>query len=69
MVRNLRGDDKDPGGPRRQLDESLQVAEWSVPGHLKTFRQRMRERNPGAPSWWYGDEEASQSFMSSMGAG
>lgn len=69
MVRNLERDEGDPAGPRRRLDQVLDVARWTVPGGGKTFRQRLREQEPGAPDWWYGDEDASQTFLASMGAG
>jgi hypothetical protein len=69
MVRSLRHDENDPAGPRRRLDQTLEVARWSVPGGGTTFRQRLREREPNAPDWWLGDEDASQSFMESMGVG
>lgn len=69
MVRNLRGDERDPGAPRRQLDSVLRVSEWQVPGTGPTARQRIRSQSPGAPDWWYGDEDASQSFMTEMGVG
>lgn len=69
MVRNLRHDETDPAGPRRQLDQSLDVAHWTVPGGGITTRQRLRARHPGAPDWWYGDEDASQTFLTSMGVG
>lgn len=69
MVRNLRGDENDPGGPRRNLDRTLGVASWSVPGKGLTARQKLREEDPGAPDWWYGDEDASQAFLTEMGVG
>jgi hypothetical protein len=69
MVRNLGHDEDDPGAPRRRLDSTLDVAHWSVPGRGPTARQRLRRENPGAPDWWYGDEDASQSFLTEMGAG
>lgn len=69
MVRNLRADESDPAGPRRGLDRTLGVASWSVPGKGPTARQRMREEQPGAPDWWYGDEDASQAFLAEMGVG
>jgi len=49
---------------RRRFDEQLGVAGWTVPG------QKVREpaaREPGAPLWWVDEEEASASFMKSMG--
>lgn len=69
MVRNLAADENDPAGPRKRLDTVLDVRNWSVPGGGITVRQRILREAPGAPDWWYGDEDASQSFMMEMGAG
>jgi hypothetical protein len=49
---------------RAELDGALGVAGWPGPAH----RWRpSAPREPGAPSWWHGDEEASQSFLAAMG--
>jgi hypothetical protein len=39
------------------------VRDWDTPGGV---RQRV-DIVPGAPSWWTGDEDASQQFLMSMG--
>lgn len=48
---------------RGELDAALGVAAW--PGPLPPARVVPVE--PGAPAWWHGDEEASQSFLAAMG--
>lgn len=48
---------------RPQLDNALGVAGWPTPGGARY----VIKREPGAPSWWQGEEEASQSFLSSAG--
>jgi hypothetical protein len=40
----------------------MQVTKWQLPGG-----EYVPLRETGEPSWWYGDEDASQSFMRSMG--
>lgn len=48
--------------PRSELDQSLRVDEWWVPG-----RKRYDDTTePGAPIWWKGEEEATESFLRSM---
>ena len=49
---------------RRALDARLGVPAWGVAGVLRASEQ---ERDPSAPYWWSGAENASQSFLSSMG--
>jgi hypothetical protein len=49
---------------RRQFDGQLGVSAWATPS------QPMSEPEPrdvGAPWWWEGAEEASDSFLTSMG--
>lgn len=58
----LKHDDKQPERPRREFDHSLGVRNWTVPGG-----SRKRVVVEGAPSWWDGDEDASQQFLASMG--
>lgn len=48
---------------RPQLDNALGVTGWPTPGGARY----VIEREPGAPSWWLGEEEASQSFLASAG--
>lgn len=53
---------------RAELDDVLDVTAWQVPGTRTHTYVRAREDVPtGAPAWWHGDEEASQSFMREMG--
>lgn len=49
---------------RKLLDQELNVNEWRVPG---TTRTRRRKEIDTAPSWWRGDEDASQTFLHAMG--
>lgn len=50
---------------RARFDADLGVSAWALPG------QERREPEPvqdiGAPWWWAGAEDASQSFLASMG--
>lgn len=48
---------------RSELDESLRIGDWATPGRVVSYQRR----ESGAPSWWTNDEEASQSFLQSMG--
>lgn len=58
-------DGQSPDDARRRFDVQLGVdASWAVPG------RRMRAPQPreaGAPWWWRGAEDASQSFLHAMG--
>lgn len=59
--------DYDPDHPRRardELDRALDVGEWRMPGVPARREQTERSRTP---SWWHGDEEASQSFLRAVG--
>lgn len=47
----------------RQFDVRLSVAGWGMPGLEATEVTR----EEGAPWWWSGEEEASDSFLASMG--
>jgi hypothetical protein len=51
---------------RAELDAELGVHSWSIASgeHAQPAREPV---DPDAPSWWYGDEDASQSFMAAMG--
>jgi hypothetical protein len=46
------------------LDNQLGVSVWGLPGNID---HQVPEREEGAPDWWYGDEEASQSFLQAQG--
>lgn len=63
MTRRTEVDQRNPGRPRRLLDQQLRVSEWRVPGGA----YRQRRTVPNAPSWWRGDEDASQTFLHAMG--
>lgn len=49
---------------RRVLDSMLSVAGWAVPG---SGPKRVKARDPKAPWWWVDAEDASDSFLKSMG--
>lgn len=51
---------------KQKLDEDLSVVRWQVPGDGNRFAEV--EIEEGAPSWWAGDEEASQSNLAVMRA-
>lgn len=61
-IERLRRDEKQPERPRHDFDTALSVRDWNVPGGA-----RRRVVVEGAPSWWDGDEDASQQFLASMG--
>lgn len=48
---------------RLEFDNTLGVRNWSIPGQ----EAKRVPVEPGAPAWWAGDEEASQSFLTAMG--
>lgn len=50
---------------RARIDADLGVSAWAVPGRAR----RAMESTPddGAPWWWRGAEDASQSFLAAMG--
>jgi hypothetical protein len=49
---------------RNQLDAALEVASWPWAGQTPAQAQA---RPAGVPSWWHGEEEASQSFLAGLG--
>lgn len=53
-----------PDEARRSFDGMLGVSSW---GSLVTERREAPDRDPNAPWWWYGEEEASDTFLKSMG--
>ncbi len=60
------GEDDKPEDVRREFDNGLGVIRWQVPGGGNKYAEV--EVEEGAPSWWAGDEEASQSTMNAMRA-
>jgi hypothetical protein len=52
--------------PRDALDEPLAVKSWPLPGQ-RPAPVAAAPREPGAPPWWAGEEEASESFLKAMG--
>lgn len=64
MLQRLSYDERDPSRTRRQLDQQLKTNAWRVPG---TRRRRRVDVPDTAPSWWRGDEDASQTFLHAMG--
>jgi hypothetical protein len=58
-------DGADPEDVRKAFDNELSTAAWGTPG--KPMRVDIEERDPAAPSWWIDEEDASQSFLASMG--
>lgn len=55
--------DKDMRAP---LDDDLDVGAWTRPSRLQPVR-RGEPVASDAPSWWHGEEDASQMFLSAMG--
>ena len=67
MTQRLKADDDgDVTASRRELDGELGVARWQVPGQGNKYAEV--EIEEGAPSWWTGDEEASQASLAAMRA-
>lgn len=67
MIERLKPDDEgDLTASRRELDSELSVARWQVPGDGNKYAEVKIE--DGAPSWWAGDEEASQTSLAAMRA-
>jgi hypothetical protein len=50
---------------RARFDADLGVSAWALPGHDR--REHEPQPDDGAPWWWHGNEDASQSFLASMG--
>ena len=65
MIDHLKIDRNVPARPRTQLDALLGVGAWSPPFAAPATPV---VTDPDAPAWWYGDEDASQSFMHAVGA-
>jgi hypothetical protein len=63
MLQRLDHDPKNPTRARNTLDRQLEITSWKQPGGA----YRQRQVVPNAPSWWRGDEDASQTFLHAMG--
>lgn len=50
---------------RARFDADLGVSAWATPGHAR--RALEPTSDDGAPWWWTGAEDASQSFLVAMG--
>jgi len=50
---------------RTRFDADLGVSAWALPGRER--REPEPVQDPGAPWWWQGAEEASQSFLTATG--
>jgi hypothetical protein len=53
-----------PERARQRFDGHLGVRAWATPG---TEYQPAQQRDPKTPWWWEGAEDASQTFLASMG--
>jgi hypothetical protein len=49
------------------LDSDLGVAIWETPGKVSNEETPIQRHEEEGPSWWHGDEEASQIFLGAMG--
>jgi hypothetical protein len=59
------GESENPEDVRRAFDNEMGVTGWATPGRTKVFERTPEDE--GAPLWWHGAEEASQSFLASFG--
>lgn len=50
---------------RAKFDADLGVSAWATPGRER--RPVQQTPDDGAPWWWTGAEDASQSFLAAMG--
>lgn len=64
MIDRLPVDEAGQRPDRAALDNALGVSGWPTPGG---GRYPIPEREPGAPAWWQGDEEASQGWLRAAG--
>lgn len=65
MLQRLRvHDGQSAEDARTVLDQTLSTAGWAVPG---SGPKRVKARDPKAPWWWTGEEDASESFFKAMG--
>lgn len=59
-------ENEDPETVRRRFDNDMGVRRWRVsPEHVDKYAGAPVDE--AAPSWWEGDEEASDSFLEAMG--
>lgn len=65
MIARLPLADRENPDPRGDLDAQLEVHLWLTPLMQRAAYDAPNE--PGAPTWWHGDEEASQTFFNAMG--
>lgn len=52
-----------------EFDLAFGVRDWTSPGARRTIITQATDpnRDPDAPAWWHGDEEASQGFLAAAG--
>ncbi len=62
MIQRLPLPSEERENPRADLDAALEVSSWWAPG-----QRRRADVSEDAPTWWHGEEEATQSFLTSMG--
>lgn len=62
-----KNDDRTDEQLRKEFDNSIGVRAWRMPGQVLKPEIEEALSEPGAPSWWMGEEDASQSFLKSMG--
>lgn len=60
------GENEDPEAVRKRFDADLGVRRWRVTDAAED-RYADAVIDEGAPWWWEGDAEASDSFLKSMG--
>jgi hypothetical protein len=58
-------ENEQPDTARRRFDGQLGVRNWTTPS--TAYKPPEQPRDPKAPWWWEGAEDASQSFLQSMG--
>ena len=65
MLQRLSVHDREkPEAARKRFDGQLGVRAWATPG---SEAKEPEPREAGAPWWWEGAEDASQSFLTAMG--
>lgn len=68
MLQRLDYDQKDKTARqvRKEFDHGLEIGAWRIAYDVESRRDKAGVEK-AAPWWWEGDEEASSSFLSSMG--